>query len=174
MFQKKENTTNFDIIIGPNSTIKGDIESEGSIRVDGRIIGNITSLGSVIISENANVSGNIISQSADIYGKCEGNVHVKGKINIHQNSSLIGDIIAKSFNTKEGSLFKGNCVVDPAEELIIPLSQNDNLLDFTKSSTTNSNHSDQKSSDRNPSDSNRYNERHKNRNSENTQEQSAK
>ena len=84
MFQRKEMTTNFDIIIGPNSTIKGDIESHGSIRVDGRIIGNVTSLGSVIISENAHITGNIISQSADIYGKCEGNVHVKGKINIHQ------------------------------------------------------------------------------------------
>jgi cytoskeletal protein CcmA (bactofilin family) len=169
MFQKKEIMTNFDIIIGPNSTIKGDIESEGSIRVDGRIIGNVTSLGSVIISENANVTGNIISQNADIYGKCEGNVHVKGKINIHQNSSLIGDIIAKSFNTKEGSLFKGNCVVDPAEELIIPIEPADNLLDFTKSNALN-NHQ----SDKNHTDSNRYHDRNKNKNKESHQDQNAK
>ena len=98
------------------------------------------SLGNIIISENAYVKGDIISVNAEIYGKCEGNVQVKGKINIHQNSSLIGDIIAKSFNTKEGSLFKGNCIVDPAEELIITLDallspqQNEtNLVDFAKS-----------------------------------------
>lgn len=161
MFQRKESMSNFDIIIGPNSTIKGDIESEGSIRVDGHIIGNITSLGSVIISENANILGNIISHSADIYGKCEGNVHVKGKINIHQNSSLIGDIIAKSFNTKEGSLFKGNCLVDPTEELIIPIEPKqsaDNLVDFTKS-----NSDKPYNSDKNRSDSNRYQDRNKNK-----------
>ena len=144
MFQKKEAETNFDVIIGPNSIIKGDIESEGSIRIDGRIIGSIKSLGNIIISENAYVKGDIQSFNADIYGKCEGNVHVKGKINIHQNSSLMGDIIAKSFNTKEGSMFKGNCVVDPTEELVITIDSinstaDANLVDFVKSSNNKQN-----------------------------------
>jgi len=138
MFQKKLNEVNFDVIIGPSSIIKGDIESEGSIRIDGKILGNITSLGTVIISENAYVKGDIKSMNADIYGKCEGNVQVKGKINIFQNSSLMGDILAKSFNTKEGSMFKGNCIVDPNEELLITIDpmmhqvQETNLIDFTK------------------------------------------
>lgn len=48
MFQKKDSEVNYDIIIGLKSIIKGDVESEGSIRVDGKIYGNITSLGSVI------------------------------------------------------------------------------------------------------------------------------
>jgi len=142
MFQKRESESNYDIIIGSSSLIKGDIESEGSIRVDGKIFGNIKSLGNIIISENAYVKGDIFSMNAEIYGKCEGNVQVKGKINIHQNSSLVGDIIAKSFNTKEGSLFKGNCIVDPAEELIItidpllnPVHSETNLVDFSKSSS---------------------------------------
>ncbi len=146
MFQKREPESNYDIIIGSSSLIKGDIESEGSIRVDGKIIGNIKSLGNVIISENAYVKGDIFSFNAEIYGKCEGNVQVKGKINIHQNSSLIGDIIAKSFNTKEGSLFKGNCVVDPTEELVItidallnPAQSETNLVDFSKSSSNDRN-----------------------------------
>ncbi|GAB6106161.1 bactofilin family protein [Fusibacter bizertensis] len=132
------------MIIGANSIIKGDIESEGSIRIDGRIIGNITSLGNIIITENAFVKGDIKSFNADIYGKCEGNVHVKGKIDIHQNSSLMGDIIAKSFNTKEGSMFKGNCIVDPNEELVITIDSTNsntdaNLVDFVKSSNNKQN-----------------------------------
>lgn len=142
MFQKRETESNYDIIIGPSSLIKGDIESEGSIRIDGKIFGNIKSLGNVIISENAYVKGDIFSVNAEIYGKCEGNVQVKGKINIHQNSTLLGDIIAKSFNTKEGSLFKGNCIVDPAEELIITIDELINppqketiLVDFSKVNT---------------------------------------
>ncbi|MBE0450205.1 MAG: polymer-forming cytoskeletal protein [Clostridia bacterium] len=120
MFQmKKEVESNFDIIIGPNSMIKGDVESEGSIRIDGKIIGNVTTLGNVIISENATVRGDVTSSNAEIYGLCEGNVKVKGKVNLFQNSTLIGDVLAKSLNTKEGASFKGNCVVDPDEELKI-------------------------------------------------------
>lgn len=142
MFQKKEADVFYDIIIGAKSIIKGDVESEGSIRVDGKIYGDITSLGSVIISDNAYVKGNIKSQNADIYGVCEGNVSVRGKINIHENSTLTGDIVAKSFNTKEGSTFKGNCLVDPSEELIISLDpllssgSDSNLVDFHKNKET--------------------------------------
>ena len=137
MFLKKEVISNFDIIIGAHSIIKGDIQSEGSIRIEGKVYGDITALGNVIISEKAYISGSIISQNADIYGQCEGDVKVRGKINLHHNSSLIGDIIAKSFNTQEGSTFKGNCIVDPEEELIIcidPLlktSEDSNLINFS-------------------------------------------
>ncbi|MDN5351728.1 MAG: hypothetical protein PWQ12_647 [Clostridiales bacterium] len=144
MFQKKESEVNFDIIIGPNSLIKGDIESEGSIRVDGKVIGNIKSLGNVIISENAFVKGDVSSLSAEIYGACEGDVTVQGKVNLHQNSTLRGDVIAKSLTTKEGALFKGNCTVDPKEELKISLdlyleAQNmnsSNLVNFSVKSNT--------------------------------------
>lgn len=127
MFPKRTVEVNYDIVIGAYSIIKGDIQSEGSIRVEGKIQGDITSLGNVIISENAFVKGNILSQNADIYGQCHGDVKVKGKINLHHKATLIGDIVAKSFNTNEGSTFKGNCFVDPEEELqinIIPISNN--------------------------------------------------
>lgn len=144
MFQKKELESHFDIIIGPNSLIKGDIESEGSIRVDGKIVGNITSLGNVIVSENAHIQGDITCINTDIYGKCEGNVKVKGKLNIHQNSSLIGDVLASCFATKEGSIFKGNCVVNPEDDLVITIESKQkikdvNLVDFTKTNNLDKN-----------------------------------
>ncbi len=121
MFQKKDIDVNFDMIIGKNSLLKGDIESEGSIRIDGKIIGNITALGNVIVSENALVRGSISCLSVELYGVCHGDVSVKGKLNLHQNASLSGNVIAKSFSTKEGAQFKGNCTVDPKEELEITL-----------------------------------------------------
>ena len=139
MFQKKEIESHFDILIGPKSAIKGNLESEGSIRIDGKIFGNITALGNVIISESAVVQGDVHCMNAEIYGKCDGNVKVKGVVNLHQNASLTGDILAKCFTTKEGSNFKGNCVVDPNEDLTITLetltiTADANLVDFTKPS----------------------------------------
>lgn len=146
MFQKKEVESNFDIIIGPSSIIKGDVESEGSIRIDGKIIGNVTTLGNIIISENALVRGDITSSNSEIYGVCEGNVKVKGKVNLYQNSTLVGDVLAKSFNTKEGASYKGNCIVDPGEDLNIVVdsaihdvtgkASNSKLVDINKSQNT--------------------------------------
>ncbi|MBM7562392.1 bactofilin family protein [Fusibacter tunisiensis] len=147
MFQKKEYESNYDIVIGEKSIIKGDLDSEGSIRVDGKIIGNITTLGNVIVSENAYVNGNITCSNAEIFGVCEGDVKVKGKLNLHQKSTLIGEVLAKSFNTKEGASFKGNCTVDPEEDMQITVDSSihdpntktlsKNLVDFTKSTPRN-------------------------------------
>lgn len=139
MFQKKEHDVNFDIIIGPNSVIKGDLESEGSIRIDGKIKGNVTSLGNVIVSESAYVSGNIICANAEIYGNCQGDVRVQGKINLHHNASLQGDVVAKSFSTLEGAKYSGNCSVDANLDLPIKIDlsgfneMDSNLLNFSKS-----------------------------------------
>ncbi|MGX8797572.1 bactofilin family protein [Fusibacter sp. JL298sf-3] len=112
MFQKKDIEMNFDIIIGPNSTVKGDLESDGSIRIDGVILGDISSKGNIIISEQAKVTGNVACLSTEIYGVCKGNVSVQGRVNLHENASLDGDVIARSFNTKEGAHFTGNCTID--------------------------------------------------------------
>lgn len=144
MFHKKEIETHFDVIIGPSSLIRGDIESEGSIRIDGKITGNLTSMGNIIVSENALIEGDIKCMNADIYGKCIGNVTVKGKVNIHQNATLVGDVSSTCFSTKEGSVFKGNCTVNPEDNLIITVdsmqkSKEVNLVDFTKTNNLDKN-----------------------------------
>lgn len=115
MFSKKEIELNFDLIIGENAVIHGDMESEGSIRIDGKIFGNIQSHGNVIISDAAIVTGNISCLNTEIYGTCHGDVNVKGKINLHENASLDGDVYAKSFSTKEGAHFRGQCHVNTNE-----------------------------------------------------------
>lgn len=116
MFSKREIEMNFDIIIGENAVIHGDMESEGSIRIDGKIFGNIKSHGNVIISDAALVTGNISCLNTEIYGTCRGDVNVKGKINLHEKASLDGDIYAKSFSTKEGAHFCGQCHVNTNED----------------------------------------------------------
>ncbi len=142
MFPKKEVEFKFDIIIGPNSIIKGDLESEGSIRVDGKVLGDIKSLGNIIVSEDAYINGSLMCTNADLYGVVEGNVKTKGKINLYHKASLNGDIVCKSFNTEEGATYKGNCFVDPEEEILIEVDSmisernldkiNNNLIDFKK------------------------------------------
>lgn len=175
MFQKKEVEFKFDIIIGPSSIIKGDIESEGSIRVDGKVLGDIKSLGNIIVTEEAYINGSLTCINADIYGIVEGNAKTKGKINLYHKASLNGDIICKSFNTEEGATFKGNCFVDPEEEIIIEVDAmiaeknidkiNNNLIDFKKTQA-NKNRND-KSNKENISNNNNINSNNINNNNGN-------
>ncbi len=140
MFQKKELVTNYDLIIGENSIIKGDLESEGSIRIDGKVIGNIITLGNIVITENAFVHGNITCQNIDLHGHAEGNIKTQGKISLRHSSHLKGDIECRSFNTDDGASYQGNCVINPNESIIIevdkmihepnPTDAINNLIDF--------------------------------------------
>ncbi len=176
MFPKKEVEFKFDIIIGPSSIIKGDIESEGSIRVDGKVLGDIKSLGNIIVTEDAYINGNLTCINADIYGIVEGNAKTKGKINLYQKASLNGDIICKSFNTEEGATYKGNCFVDPEEEIIIEVDDmisesnidkiNDNLIDFKKTQS-NKNKNDKSSTDTLSNDNNATHTNNSNSNNNN-------
>ncbi|MBF4694811.1 bactofilin family protein [Fusibacter ferrireducens] len=184
MFPKKEVEFKFDIIIGPSSIIKGDIESEGSIRIDGKVLGDVKSLGNIIVTEEAYINGSLTCINADIYGIAEGNVKTKGKINLYHKASLKGDIICKSFNTEEGATFKGNCFVDPEEEIIIEVDAmiseknidtiNNNLIDFKKTQA-NKNRNDKSDGDKpnkenlasNSANNNNNNNNHSNSNNNN-------
>lgn len=120
MFQFNKKTVNFDVIIGETSVIRGDIESEGSIRIDGHLDGSVTSRGGeVIVSENAVVNGNIYAQLADLFGKCTGNIIVQTHVTLHSSASLRGDVRAESINTEKGAEFTGHCTIitkSPASE----------------------------------------------------------
>jgi cytoskeletal protein CcmA (bactofilin family) len=119
MFSKKEVTTTFDLVIGPNSLVNGNLESEASVRIDGTVIGNIISKGNVILSERGRIEGNIICDSLEIHGQCIGNVKSKGRIDLTKSSKLVGDIICMTLNTETGAKFEGNCRVLPETKIEI-------------------------------------------------------
>lgn len=119
MFSKKEPSMSFDLVIGPNSLVNGNLESEASIRVDGKVIGNITSKGNVILSDKGVIEGDITCENLEVHGSCTGNIKAKGKIELSSSSKLIGDIICKTLNTDQGASFEGNCKVVPEYDLYI-------------------------------------------------------
>lgn len=125
LFNKDSRT--FDIVIGQHSKISGDLESEGSIRIDGKHHGNIKTTGDVIISQDAEVQGNIESDNIEIYGNVVGNVTVEGFIEVFDSGSLKGDLQAKGFNISEGGVFQGHCAINTkAEKKTIKKDENKN------------------------------------------------
>lgn len=107
--KKKRNSASMDTIIGEHTTIKGNAESTSSIKVIGRVEGDINAAGDAIILVNAVVVGDIWAENLVIAGIVTGNVHVKNNLHLESTARLKGDMEVHSFVTDEGAVFEGNC-----------------------------------------------------------------
>lgn len=112
MFGLKRDTSSIsnDIqtIISQETKIKGSIISEGNIRIDGSVEGEIKAEGNVIIGEQGSVFGDITGDNIMISGCVRGNVTANKKLEILSSGSLYGDVSVAILSVGEGAVFKGN------------------------------------------------------------------
>ena len=101
---KSEETT----IISRGVKIEGKIASNGNIRVDGDIQGDIQSQSNVSVGENGSVNGQINADMITIGGKVTGTVRAKEKLVLDSKGNLKGDIFTKILVVEEGAKFDGN------------------------------------------------------------------
>ncbi|MEA3423031.1 MAG: polymer-forming cytoskeletal protein [Bacillota bacterium] len=109
---KKANNETYDVMIGKNSKIDGNIASDGSIRIEGIITGDVDSKGNIVIGPDATVNGSINCKHIEISGKVIGNIICKSHLKVYAQGSLKGNIEVSSFNIEEGGIFDGNCKID--------------------------------------------------------------
>ncbi len=102
---KPEETT----IISRCVKIEGKIISNGNIRIDGEIQGDIFSESNVTIGQGAKINGQINANVITIGGKVSGIVRAKDKLILDSKSYLKGDIFAKILVIVEGAKFDGKC-----------------------------------------------------------------
>ena len=104
MFNRKSDT--LELVLGKNSKITGDVESAGTILVQGTIIGNIHSK-KVILGEKSYVKGNIFANSISIAGKIDGCLKGKENVEVKVTGYITGDITARRISIMEGAIFNG-------------------------------------------------------------------
>jgi cytoskeletal protein CcmA (bactofilin family) len=102
-------TTHNSITIG--TFIKGDIKAEEDFRIDGKIEGNIECSGKVIIGPQAEITGNINCNNADLMGKIKGNITVNETISLKSQVVFNGEILAKYVDIEAGAIFNGTCTM---------------------------------------------------------------
>lgn len=96
-----------DTIVAGKVVIKGDIRSEGSMRIDGTVEGRIDLKGDLIIGENGLVKGQMALGSVQVAGTVLGDIKARGKVRITSTGSVLGDVEADSFVVEEGAKFQG-------------------------------------------------------------------
>jgi cytoskeletal protein CcmA (bactofilin family) len=103
------NPGNASTMIGAGTTITGDMESNGDIRIDGILKGNLTGKAKVIIGAEGVVEGNIEGVQADIMGHVTGTIRVQELLFLHGKTQVNGDIYAGKLQVEPTAVFNGNC-----------------------------------------------------------------
>jgi cytoskeletal protein CcmA (bactofilin family) len=96
-------------LIGAGTSMKGDITSNGDLRIDGTLVGNIHCSAKVVIGANGVVQGDINGQQADIMGKVSGTITVKDLLQLKGGSHLSGNIKAAKLQIEPTANFNGEC-----------------------------------------------------------------
>ncbi|MCX6352649.1 MAG: polymer-forming cytoskeletal protein [Bacteroidetes bacterium] len=91
------------------TSIKGELNTTGDIRIDGNVKGSVHSQAKVVLGENAKVEGNIYCQNADISGVIDGNIYVQELLTLKGTAKIGGDITTKKIVIEAGADFNGNC-----------------------------------------------------------------
>ncbi len=98
-----------DTLVGVSSVFTGGIEADGTVRIDGKVNGDVKAAGNVYIGEQAVVKGNIDASNVHLSGTIEGNIITAGILKIKSSAKLYGNIKVNSFVADEGALFQGKC-----------------------------------------------------------------
>lgn len=96
-------------LISNGTEITGDIKSEGDIRIDGTLIGNLSTKGKVVIGNTGKVKGEVVCKNSEVCGEVDGKINVSQLLTLKVTSHINGDIITEKLSIEPGARFTGNC-----------------------------------------------------------------
>ena len=89
------------------TNIKGDIVSDSNIRLDGELLGNLTTTGKLVIGATGKITGNIICTNADIEGTINGTIKVDEFLFLKSTAIFTGEITTGKISIEKGAAFTG-------------------------------------------------------------------
>lgn len=95
------------ILIG--TEIIGDITSNGDLRIDGKVKGNIKLQGKLVIGENGEVVGEVNCSNVTVSGILKGKIQVTELLSLLQTSKVEGDVVTGKLAVEPGAEFIGSC-----------------------------------------------------------------
>jgi cytoskeletal protein CcmA (bactofilin family) len=120
MFSKgKEKLESF---IGTNTHFTGDITVKGTLRVDGKVTGNIET-DWLILGDKSTLKGNVTATGIIVAGTIEGNLNAKEMVEIKKKGQVKGDIVTNKLMVADGGFVNGKISMLSEETKIIELTK---------------------------------------------------
>lgn len=98
-------------VVGKNTSIVGDVQSEGDFRIDGSVEGTIKTVGRVVIGALGSVTGKIICDNADIEGTFSGELLVNNLLTLKATAKISGEVAISKLLVEPGAEFNATCTM---------------------------------------------------------------
>lgn len=104
-------------VIGPNTSFRGRLVCDGSIRIDGVCEeGVIETLGNIVIGPQAKVAADLIAENVSVSGAVTGSIRASGRLEILSTGKVWGNVDVGSFLLDEEGYFRGNLAMKDEPE----------------------------------------------------------
>ena len=129
MFERKKHTPpqkRIDSLIGAGTTVHGDVHFKGGLRIDGTVEGNVISTagepGTLVISEQARVNGEIRVSHVVINGSVSGPVTANDHLELQAKARVNGDVEYRRLEMHVGAIVQGKLVhAEPESASVVEL-----------------------------------------------------
>jgi len=101
-------------LLGRGTSFEGKLTFEGTVRIDGKLTGEIFSDDVLVIGEGAEVKAKIEVGTLIVEGMVEGNVRASRLIELHAPARVRGNLDTPQLLIEKGVLFDGNCKMEGA------------------------------------------------------------
>ena len=103
-------------LLGRGSEFEGKLTFEGTVRIDGKLTGEVFSDDVLVIGEGAQVAAEIDVGVIIVEGNVTGNIRAKRAVELHAPARVRGNIDTPSLFIDKGVLFEGHCRMEGAEK----------------------------------------------------------
>jgi cytoskeletal protein CcmA (bactofilin family) len=102
-------------IIGPGMKVVGDLETEGTLRIEGDVRGTVRAGKAVVVGKDGSVDGDIHTQDAVVSGTVMGSLVAESRLEVQATARIEGDVRALRMQLEEGAVLNGNLAMGPGE-----------------------------------------------------------
>jgi cytoskeletal protein CcmA (bactofilin family) len=94
-------------VIAAGMTVRGDIESNGIVKVEGTVDGHVVAREQVLVAKGGVVHGDIESRETVVGGMVHGSILATGRVEVQAGATVLGDITTKRIAVAEGATLNG-------------------------------------------------------------------
>ena len=117
--------------------ITGEIITNGDLRIDGTLKGNVHTKGLLVLGETGIIEGEVVCQNALIAGTVKAKIQVAELLSLKAKASLHGDIVTNKLSIEPGANFTGSCSMGASVKNIKLRETNDKSKEKTVKSVNN-------------------------------------
>ncbi|HVX89892.1 MAG TPA: polymer-forming cytoskeletal protein [Gemmatimonadales bacterium] len=98
-------------IIASGTVITGDLRADGTIKIEGEVLGNVQAAQQVLLARGSHVRGDVQAREAVIGGVVEGAIRATDRVEIQATAVVTGDVTTQRIVIAEGGQVNGGLVM---------------------------------------------------------------